>query len=1799
MEDFSTYLEKIRKKLLDLTLRNRFLNFRFTQANAFRLTTVGIDTLVEAISKEKPCNLLPLPKPDLKTIRQYGLIGPEKLEYPDELVEYTLDDINIKLYAEKVLGLNVNDEIPENISTSGLSQKGLLTLFFPEKLDTRLTKIYRAAHLAIEERGTPITYLACGFLEWTEKEESKKKILSPLYLVPIQIKKSSSSRQRAYDYSIYSGGEEARSNTTLQEYMKSIFHIELPQIEEDEKPSAYFTRVRKVIQNSGKNWKVRQYVSIALLDFSKLSMYRDLNPDSWSGRSLLQNSLVNLIISGGDEKGESRDDAMSDLHKIPGLDKSLPLVLDADSSQLSAIIDAVHGQNMVIVGPPGTGKSQTITNLIAALLFEGKTVLFASDKLAALKVVKSKLDSLGLGDFCLELHSNKGDKIQLRESLKDRLSASHSVCSENQIELFYESYEKRKKALNEYADLMATPVGKTGLTIQEVLAKATHYAMKVEQPWKLRPEAFKSQQALDLLSADYVENIEEIARQGEILLDRCELRSTSEHPWYGITCSDDSQSRTDRILSSLRQFNETAKQFVQFKGNAASQMNISENRLAKGTVLNCLDKQLPLWNNIRENKYFENISELCQKFQGNPEIIKEYTEILELLETAILCIDSVVDQDGLNTLDVQKIKQGIYELKNRVKPTTTLSEIEKLTFEIQALETEYRDLREQISGLFRILGLNSYLNEKVVSWRALARVIEKLGNLPFLRELDVPQYQRELMSKQFDDFARLVQDVRKYKEQAEISFKLEQCPDISRITTTSGILKQKKSWGIFAFLSGEWRRSRNEFSTYINGDIDEALKNVDALKSYLQLNKQLESSNFKNAFGVYHQGLETDLDALKIHLEWHQTLDALIEELPVTVRKDFYKIHYIDHRAASELQRCNATGIHEAFRAFINQLEKIKQKLSLSTLTGQPNEFSIFKERENLLASLSLVASLNIPGMVFTVARIETIANSVLDYRKYFDRWSKHEITSLLFTSSDAARLFEKGYLKLCYKEITSIDNFLNSFQLPELICVRNWVYSTIENNPKGVLEVIGLFSRLNSEYQGYCAAKADFVRAGEVLPIWFSGEEQSFSEVVKRNNLALEHESDLSLWLGFLKPWRIAQKNKLGDFIEKVQTRHINMAKISEAYLAMCFEWIADSLIKQHPLLRDFSSLQQVSLKNKFIKLDHELKKISCQRIKNSLIHRHVPEGQRGARVGDYTELQLIRHECNKKTRHIANRDLFDRAGLAIQALKPCFMMSPLSIAQSLEPNGLTFDVVVMDEASQLTPEAAIGVIARGAQVVIVGDPKQLPPTNFFNRTNLYEEDEDADEVATIQEAESILDQALNHLHNRSLLWHYRSRHQSLIAFSNRMFYNNRLFLFPSPFEKHPDYGVKACYVANGVFDENRRNVPEAEAIARAAIDLLNRRTGESFGIVAMNESQRECIQYYFDMLVHQDSQAFAALEKNESGEDPYFIKNLENVQGDERDVIFVSCTYGPQSIGGRVPQRFGPINQDNGWRRLNVLLTRAKKRMHIFSSMKVGDVLDNGRQGPKALAAFLRYCFEGYLPPVTINEDTGRGPDSDFEVAVMDGLRARGYDCVPQVGVAGFYIDLAVRDPRQPNTFLLGIECDGASYHSSRTARDRDRLRQEVLEGLGWEIHRIWSTDWFKHPKQEIDEVVRKLLKMANKKPIYTERINDDVTVVEVEPTNNIGQEEHNENDFESSGDLELKQRLTKLGEEIKKVFPTTEEKAQLLSPQMITYFIENQPMDKEEFRETCPLVFRSHLSKEEVDRYLEKVLEVIRTY
>ncbi len=572
------------------------------------------------------------------------------------------------------------------------------------------------------------------------------------------------------------------------------------------------------------------------------------------------------------------------------------------------------------------------------------------------------------------------------------------------------------------------------------------------------------------------------------------------------------------------------------------------------------------------------------------------------------------------------------------------------------------------------------------------------------------------------------------------------------------------------------------------------------------------------------------------------------------------------------------------------------------------------------------------------------------------------------------------------------------------------------------------------------------------------------------------EHKGRLRAWCDWVAASRRLEDGGLGPLVAALEEGRLGRDDLPRAFEKGLYAWWLDRLFETDDQLRSIRGPRENARIDAFRSLDDRVME-TVREVVRAQLAAQLPRSRAAADSrSDSSEMGILHRELMRK-RNMPLRRLFERIPGVVSLLKPCLLMSPLSVAQYLSPDYPAFDLVVFDEASQIPPWDAVGAIARGTKLVVVGDSKQLPPTAFFQRDQDEGEDED-----DLREMESILDECiaagLPRLH---LGWHYRSRHESLIAFSNAHYYDGRLLTFPSSWEEAPALGVSLHPVPDGVYDRSgaRTNRAEAEALVAELIARLQAGEGErlSFGVVTFSMAQQTLVED----LLEAARRADASVEPyfDEARPEAVFVKNLENVQGDERDVILLSVCYGPDK-DGRVTLNFGPLNRDGGERRLNVAVTRARRQVRVFSTLRA-DQIDLARTqstGARHLKAFLEYAAEGVSALDQAVRRAGVGNEAgSFETEVAAALRSRGWHTDGAIGCSDYRVDVGVRDPDEATRYLAAVETDGPMYASAATARDRHRTRPAVLQHLGWEHVRVWAVDWWQDPAGEADALSTRL--------------------------------------------------------------------------------------------------------------------------
>lgn len=1794
-------LEALRKKLLDITSRNALLNFKHPKRSSLRIIDEIPDQLVETLQSGQEMTFIPVPEPTEDELVSTGYI--EIDEETNEVI--SVEDPSAQEWA-KELGLETSFDLPISRSASAKKHKdhNIQTLLYPQSLEATLRAIRTKAESSIEETGSNILYLAFGFLEWFESTDSNQKRMAPLFTLPVTLQRSKTpSKDGVFRYKVKATDDGIISNVTLRHKLYNDFGLELPLIKDSMLPEQYLNLVERKITKNKPRWKVKWQASLCLLNFSKQVMYQDLDPANWPAeRSLTKHPIIAHLF--GDRQIEVNK---SDLHpedyyidSIPEVHSKFPIIDNADASQHSALVDAVDGKNLVVVGPPGTGKSQTITNMIAAMIANNKKILFVAEKMAALNVVKDRLEKAGLGDFCLELHSHKTNKQQIFRDFEHRLDKHNNFKKPKDIESEIAQYENYKEQLKKYCSAINREWKDTGRTVHEILTAVTRLRMDLGvNPKDLNESKVVTDKFSKVDERKLIDNADMYRNVYQEVSSQSEGGDIANHYWVGIQRKSLSADDKGEIVGLLEGYTGALSSVIEewteyFESEGFSNSSISLESIfsfiGAGEELPDLDGDLPLAvvpgiiaNDYDVQEWRETYFKLIDWGDALGTVFNEKTVSDERLPEKIKVIKSLNEEarlhrevDSLAIFRVEREVKACQELAGRV---------------ISILEQMRSRAPEELSSCF------SLSKAGVEEFRTLVKFIDQLpGDLWRHRDRIYDNSDIDPVLDEITDRLDVCVPVyNKIKDTVSL-FRLPEYPLVEQHARTV----ESKGWT--GWFSKEWRASRKEVRSWASNPktkfsaIRVLLGDV---KAYAKERDKIEELNSLEPLGNLYKGVETPIDKVSKLRSWYRS-----------IREEYGAGFYERSRIADglfDIEKPLAESITDAAKhGLLSDLEVIEQKIEkiyeitevsrsddddwISVLDFYAESLPIIREK---LSEITLKESISVGDVIDQ-------SSNAGEYQKEYREWSESSITGLL--SRNGLALSGRTEDKESGRK--SIADAISRISIQALKDPLMSQYFRDGLDKEKYVKTKRFIDDLKPLAVNAKGLEEKFEEAGDISwEDWLGACGDSVQDILSRNQKAIDRPEWLLNWSEYIALKEKLVGKGLAQLIRKVEGKALPSGRLTDLVKLVINYQLADQIFQENSDIKHFNGLEQNAIRMKFREYDKRLMSLQRDLVAHRADMVDPPIGVSSGLVKDKTELSLIKHNIGLKRPKIAIRQLMERSGDSILDLKPCFMMSPMSVAQYLKPGIFEFDVVIMDEASQIRPEEALGAVARGAQLIVVGDPKQLPPTNFFNKAMNDDVDEELESSA--QATDSILEAIEPIFRSRLLQWHYRSRHESLIEFSNRCFYDSKLVVFPSPIRESDEYGIDLVRVQNGRF-LNQRNVEEAKKVAQAALREMVKFPEDSVGVVAMNVNQADEIERQFYQLVKDNPQFQTAYSENQDSKEPLFIKNLENVQGDERDVVIISMTYGPETPGASsMHQRFGPINSDVGWRRLNVLFTRSKKRMRVFSSMNSSHIVPtpNSKRGVLALKKWLQYCETSQIVDEKV---TGKQPDSDFEIAVIEALKARGYDCVPQLGVSGYFIDIAVKDPGAPGRFLMGIECDGATYHSAKSTRDRDRLRQEVLESLDWRIRRIWSTDWFKNPDAQLEPIIQELEKLKTQ-PAVIEVSRESAPsgpqqlefgVHEEEPDYSSDAETFLEN--ERASDKGLRQILEDFDADvIRKQFTDTPEKQRLLRQGMIDALVHYAPCSKAEFLEVMPAYLREGSSRAEAKAYLEDVLELISNY
>jgi very-short-patch-repair endonuclease len=1645
-----------RNNLIDLSRRNPLIALRQTRTSTLVLSHPPTAALWQRLVREGKGSTFWLP--------------PEVDEEADSegLVDIDLEKISTK---------------PGEIVCGDLGRRQLLRV---------LTNLYRRAGAEYRERGLHILHVAFGILQWRDQDNSET-YRSPLVLVPVELVRASLHEP----FKLQTVEEDPILNPALVARLEQDFDFKLPPAppEWDETEIAvYLSEVEKAIAGLP-GWNVDSSALLAMFSFFKGVMYRDLEENA--ARASMH-PLVRAL------SGEAVGDALTpvelplddELDAVQSPEKSF-CILDADSSQRLCLEAAARGHSFVLHGPPGTGKSQTIANLIADFLANGKTVLFVSEKMAALEVVFNRLRAVGLGDYCLELHSHKASKRavveELSRCLEEQRARGKPIDSDEFARL-----QQRRDQLTKYVDALHQPRPPLERSAWWAIGELMRCAEAPTVTWTLAEGVERTPAWLDesRQAVQRAQQLWHILEQGQGYL------------WWGFKVGERYTLKLrDEVVSLLEKAKKQLDRLVSAADQYAAQIGARGSvawLLRAGELLETSPRPPAAWLTATDLPQLAADAERCaelykQRGQSREPLTQRYgASLWSLTEETAAGIDKAWhnaapllapgDEKGAGLLTRQQQLRGWAADTQKRAPgwLTDAHTIEKWLNVVTprgAAATAAQDPSPTwLKRLLRLAHLAASENAPEKSW-----VIdpEALAKAKAMVEANKPAFARYHETR--------TTLLKTYKEQF---FELE----LERIA--EGFAGPYRSWT--RFFNMEFRRDRraiarrtHEFQMPVT-IAEEIFVARDMIREQTRLNG--EQTSRQAILGRYEKGLQTDFEAAERATRIAEEAVEVCHELGHEELPDKFVEALSTVASAPEKIRAAIKRLVDSLGAWQHATDELQEFLPVEALpgTGQPLEESavstLVQYAKDLQASLNQFAALADPVLTRAKASPPDAVTLVSDLREA--ELLRQQETVQETENEKWAQRFGPAFrgMQTDWGPLRKALTWTLKVREHFAAAAPDWQPKAVEGKPAAPTGSTGtpppIFVNLATTNPAGASTKdlrhhlEQFEHTLHSFEVRFEPPGPQFEgkrlaalplDTCKQRLAELrDRAGELSDWADLYQLGKRLEHLGLAGFWVELQKVRPPREQLVDVFLKSTLTSWVDQIFQMEPALGGFRRQEHERVLDEFRELDRRLIQVNTERVAQAAQARRpqTPDGGEAA---------LLMREAHKKTRHLPVRRLFEEMPNLLLQLKPCMLMSPLSVSQFLHPDKVQFDLVVFDEASQICPEDAIGAVLRGKQIVITGDDQQLPPTDFFQQMADDPDDTEEEAPATF---ESVLDACLGAgLRPHFLRWHYRSRHEGLIAYSNRRFYDNRLITFPGPLSGEAAAGVQFHHVPDGLYDRggHRDNLREAQVVAEMVLQHF-REHGDrkTLGVIAFSQPQMFAIEDEIDRRLAEHPELEAFFKEDRLG--GFFVKNLETVQGDERDVVILSVGYG-RDAAGKLTMNFGPLNREGGQRRLNVAVTRARERLVVASSIRAADLDLAGTQaqGIHHLHHYLDFAERGLEALEAATPVEGQAPSS-LEADIAREIEAMGYKVVPQVGCSGFRVDLGVVDPQSPIRFLLGIECDGPSYHATPTARDRDRLRQEVLVQLGWRLHRIWSTEWFQRRPQEAQRL-REALEAAKK--------------------------------------------------------------------------------------------------------------------
>jgi hypothetical protein len=1622
-------LEDWRRRLIDLSNRNRLIAFRPTQATTLQIAAPSLDELLG----------------DPSGSQVWSFYFPPELDTPppsDDQSDAATTVDEAVLRAQGHVGGRRQGEIE-------------VTERNPKRIARILDNLAKRSNSEFQDKALRILYLAAGFLDWHDLQRDKA-ISSPLVLVPVELRREST---RDPYRLFFVDDEEIVINPSLTEKLRRDAGLDVPGdwVWEDKPIAQELDEIRRAV--SGTGWTVREDAVLGLFSFQKYVMYRDLldHEDRVSAHPVVRSLAHGHLLA------ELRD-ADPDVPEPHELDDAQPpqrtlSILDSDASQRQCVEASKRGRSFVMQGPPGTGKSQTIANVIAEAIGQGKRVLFVSEKAAALDVVFRRLAASGLDEYCLMLHGEHAGRREVVQTLDRALNTAlrprPAMRSDDLDRL-----ENLRTLLNTSAELLHLPQPILGdRTLREVHEQLASLHEAASVPGAPDPKPLTGRAVLDEYLA-----LSEIFQR---LSERWKV-SPSDFIWRGYDAADtftaNQHGQAGAALRHLKTSHEdlahTAMEIAEEIAWPNPRSLIAARRLAElGEHLQVAPLLEPVWIELDAQELMRAADQASSAYAAEADLRAAFDEALparqlnhfptDIQDRLRAAVDAVTRECGW----ADSWNHSLADLGGALRSLADLPEL------INALSS-------RAEAAARIAGqpATSLTKQRIEQLADLANLCFTANPRPEARWLVQAGLQRATAT--LDDLADDLNTYQQNRSELFASY-TETALDLPAADLASRFQTSYTSW--FSKFSGSYRQdakaikaARKDAKLPQNPADDLA-----AIAALQDLGARIDAraDTAQQALGGFHRGRDTDVDqtrdAIAVARRVHELSrpDADLTQLAAAIAVGASP----DPGAAQA-----ADQLREADRAMRQALPAL-----MSFIARGPDADDVpLTDLQGFLEAIT-------PAVQQLAVQIADLDRGAAKPAQTIDETSQRAATiSALHDAVDAISAQSPAWTTL-------LGRFFDGPRT-EWASVRhaaNWLGQLHQlaptELPARVQDQLRATDRSWPAFERLATACDSARQAGEELTALFEPQRASeleaflsnarFEDVAALRTELEAHIDELHDWTEWRR-WRDqAQQQGWGLFLDALIDADVPEVDVVAVFQRAYWNRQLEALYADEPELAD--DLRGGAFQRwveDFSALDRALVRTGTDRL---IAARERARTTHVATPG--SEVELLRREARKKIRHLPVRVLLSRIPTLLSELKPCLMMSPLTVSHFLAPDH-TFDLVVFDEASQVPPWDAINCIYRGRQLIVAGDSKQLPPTPFFQVAELDELSPDDEERSTQEDMESILDSCESLLPVHPLRWHYRSRAEPLIAFSNHYIYDNNLVTFPSADEQSQSKGVSFTYVPDGVYDRGKTatNRREAQVVAQRVMEHLLERTG-SVGVIAFNAAQATAISEELDLL----KMRHPALEEHFRGTrlDAVFVKHLEAVQGDERDVIVFSVGYGPDAEG-KFTMNFGPLNKDGGQRRLNVAVTRARERVELVASVRSHDfqLSENASAGARLLRDYIAYAENnGRLAadPSSETQDDAVDWPTPLEQEIAAVIEELGYRAVPSVGAGSFRIDIGVRSHEFPDRYILGIETDSDGYAQTPTARDRERLRHEVLDALGWgTVHRIWSLDWVRNRHAEV---------------------------------------------------------------------------------------------------------------------------------